>query len=737
VLLLLTALPARAQESSSEPEPEPEPEPESASASASASDPYGTTMIVLGEDGTPRVAGSAHRVSEETLEQYEFNNIERILSQSVPGVNTRNEDGFGLRPNIGIRGANSDRSAKITLMEDGVLLAPAPYAAPAAYYFPMSTRLYGVEVFKGPAATRHGPFTVGGAINLLTRPVPDELTYRLDLNAGLWQTARLHGYAGVGGGGSGILLEGAHLRSAGFKELDTGGPTGFNHSEVMLKGRLALSQRHDLELKLGYANETSHETYLGLSLSDFKETPYRRYVSSSEGLMQWNRTQIELAWPVQVSDHVDIRTVAYHHLLDRAWTKLNGFADGTSVHDLLQLSEPGGQAAVYLGILRGQEDSISADQNIQIGTNDRRFHSFGVQSQGSWRAYGDDMSSTLTGGIRLHGDIVNRVHTEKPYAMEQGALIETDLDVLTTLDSEATAYALAGHLHEELRFRWLHLLPGIRLESIQTYRADEGSEALAAQRRTTLLPGLGVLGELGPWASAFVGAHRGFSPVAPGQPEDVQPESSWNYEAGTRLSQGALHGEVVGFVNDYTNLTGQCTLSGGCVGEQLDQQFNGGSVLVYGLEAVLGQTLLLPGSFSLPVEANYTWTESEFRTGFASGFPQFGTVEIGDSLPYSPQHQGSARVTLEHRRFRLGVSGTARTGMLNEAGPWPVTDNDVPGLFLLDAAGDVQLTPRLQGYVTGTNLTNASVLTSWRPFGARPTPPLQVMVGLRLGAPAG
>lgn len=719
--LLLAALPARAED-------DPPPPPEDA-------EEFGTSMIVVGQDGTPRVAGSAHKVEEETLEQYEFDNIERVLTQSVPGVNVRNEDGFGLRPNIGIRGANSDRSAKITLMEDGVLLAPAPYAAPAAYYFPMSTRMVGVEVFKGPAATRFGPHTVGGAINLLTRPVPEQPDWRLDANAGLWRTARLHGYAGAQGERAGFVVEGVRLRSDGFKVLDTGGPTGFHHSELMAKGLLKLPGRNRLELKLGYSEETSHETYLGLSLDDYEQTPYRRYAASANGLMQWDRTQAELAWQARPSSAVDVRTVAYHHWLSRSWTKLNRFADGSDIHDLLQLRDPSGQAAVYMSILRGEEDSVTDEQNLLIGTNDRRFHSFGVQSQARWRTYGEDVSSTLSGGVRLHGDVVDRVHTEEPFAMLSGSLTETGLPIDTTLDSHTTAQALAAHLHEDLRIKQLHVLPGVRVETIRTYRDDVGADPEDPVVRSTVLPGLGLMQELGQWASVFAGAHRGFSPVAPGQPAEVEPELSWNYELGARLNQGDLHVEAVGFVNDYTNLTGQCTLSGGCIGEALDAQFNGGEVWVYGAEAVAGQTLLLPGEFSLPVSATYTWTESRFRTGFVSSFPQFGTVEVGDSLPYAPQHQGSVQVTLQNPRFRVGVSGNGRTGMLNEAGTWPVEETDIPGLMLLDAAADVQITDRVQGYVTGTNLLGSTALTSWRPFGARPTPPRQVMVGVRVGAP--
>ena len=261
---------------------------------------FGLTIIVEGERGTPRVAGSAHVVGEEDLEALEQDNIERVL-EGVPGVTTRSEDGFGLRPNIGMRGANSDRSAKVTLMEDGVLFAPAPYAAPSAYYFPMSTRLVGVEVFKGPAATRHGPNTVGGAINLRTRAVPDDVDARVDLAAGLYGTTKVHAYGGFSSGRAGLLVEAVNLRSEGFKELDGGGPTGFDKNEAMVKGFFEPSASHRLELKLGYSDEVSHETYLGLTASDLEASPYRRYAASGAGLMDLSRTQVELAWHAEPS----------------------------------------------------------------------------------------------------------------------------------------------------------------------------------------------------------------------------------------------------------------------------------------------------------------------------------------------------------------------------------------------------------------------------------------------------
>jgi Fe(3+) dicitrate transport protein len=732
LLALVLALPAHAEEVAGEEEDTTEEE-----EAATDEGEVGLQMIVYGSDGTPRVAGSAHAISEEALEQFEYDNIERILL-AVPGINVRSEDGFGLRPNIGIRGANSDRSAKLTLMEDGVLLAPAPYAAPAAYYFPMSTRMVGIEVFKGPAATRYGPQTVGGAINLLTRPIPSLTAGEIDVAAGMWQSAKVHGHVGTTGRAGGVLLEGVHLHSGGFKGLDgtsSDSPrgTGFDRSELMLKTQKMLSNRQRLSLKLGYSREVSNETYLGLSASDYAADPYRRYAATAQGRMAWDRTQAELALTSSLSNKLQIRTVAYHHFMDRTWTKFNRFASDIDIHDLLISDSTSGQAAVYLAILRGEEDSASAEQTLLIGSNNRVFHSFGLQSTARLSSYGERTSSVLEGGIRLHGDDVVRIHDEAPYDMVSGALSAAG-DTEITLDSHATAAALAAFVHEDFRIDRLHILPGARLELIRTNRLDEGDDPEDPVTRANVLPGLGVLYGLTDWVDAFAGAYRGFSPVAPGQPEAVEPELSWNYEAGVRTMQGDRHIELVGFFNDYTNITGQCTLSGGCDTDQVDQQFNGGAVWIYGLEAAAGYTVLLPGELSIPLSGTFTWTQSAFQTGFASGFDQFGTVEIGDSLPYAPRLQASGNLTLAHTRGSLSTGISWHGGMLDEAGVWPddlTGDGSIPPLLLLDAALHATLTERASVYVTGTNLSGSTAITSWRPLGARPTAPRTVMVGFK------
>jgi Fe(3+) dicitrate transport protein len=300
----------------------------------------------------------------------------------------------------------------------------------------------------------------------------------------------------------------------------------------------------------------------------------------------------------------------------------------------------------------------------------------------------------------------------------------------TLLNSEATARALAVHVHEDLRIDRVHIFPSARVEVVYGDRVDVGVEANPALTRTTVLPGFGVLFNAGEWTDLFAGLHRGFSPVSPGQPAKVEPELSWNHEAGLRLDLGDLHGSLAGFLNDYQNLTGECTFSGGCTGDSVGQQFNGGEVLIFGLEATAGHRFLLESGLEIPVDATYAWTQSEFQTGFSSAFPQFGQVEAGDSLPYVARHQGAFHAGVATVGVTLGAGISYRGEMLDAAGQFGEGDA-IAALWLVDAAASVALARGWSATATGTNLAGATGITSWRPFGARPTAPSQVMVGLK------
>ena len=108
--------------------------------------------------------GSGAYFGPDDLNTFKFKNVNQTLRQA-PGVYVRDEDGYGLFPNISIRGVDTNRSAKVTLMEDGILTAPAPYSAPSAYYSPTSGRMYAIEVLKGSSQIEYGPHTTGGVVN--------------------------------------------------------------------------------------------------------------------------------------------------------------------------------------------------------------------------------------------------------------------------------------------------------------------------------------------------------------------------------------------------------------------------------------------------------------------------------------------------------------------------------------------------------------------------------------------
>ena len=172
----------------------------SVTSAISANDDGVESVTIIGsKDDARNLAGSGTVLSEEDLNKIVDTDIHKILS-AVPCLYFRTEDGYGLRPNISIRGTSIDRSAKVTLMEDWVLIAPAPYTSASAYYFPTSGRINSVEVLKGPSSISAGPSTIGVAINLISTPIPEMTSGKLVQEFGENGMMRTHANYGVNSG---------------------------------------------------------------------------------------------------------------------------------------------------------------------------------------------------------------------------------------------------------------------------------------------------------------------------------------------------------------------------------------------------------------------------------------------------------------------------------------------------------------------------------------------------------
>jgi Fe(3+) dicitrate transport protein len=699
-------------------------------------------ITIVGEQSSAVLSesGSAKVIDEAQLEKEEPDDLERLM-QSVPGVAVRGEDGYGLRPNIGLRGTTSERSQKINILEDGILITPAPYSAPAAYYVPMLSRMVAVEVVKGPAAIRHGPNTVGGSINLVTRPIPFGESAGVDLAAGSDGYGKGHGYYGASTEQAGILVEGIRVQTDGFKELDGGGDTGFERQNGMVKLRLNTPLENEtyqqVELKLNFADELSNETYLGLSDDDFAANPYRRYAGSQNDVMDWQHRQVALTYTAELPSGLSLHSTLYNHEFERAWTKLNRF--NTNDRTLLDiLSNPdSGQNLDYMAVLRGEQDSTLAQETLMIGTNDRSFYSRGFQNALKWSVNGERAVHDLEVGLRFHQDRIRRDQTEEGFLMTGGQLVADgngDIDVLLNTES---ADAVALYVEDQIRFDRLTLRAGLRGEHILYDSFNRLTTDAVENTNSALMPAAGMHYQLTQELGLLAGVHRGFVPTGPGQSDSLDPEESTNFEAGFRYARDSLFVEMIGFFTDYGNLKGLCTFSSGCSGGS-NEAFSGGQVDVYGIEFQARRVYPLVGELTLPIALAYTFTDSEFGTSFDSGFPQWGEVEQGDRLPYQPRHTLNLSAGVSAPNWDMALSWHHVGSQLEQAGEagetgtdGPLAGVEVPSYSVLDLNGQYRFDDRHSAYFKVDNLTDEVYLTSRRPFGARPGKPRTLLLGYK------
>lgn len=698
--------------------------------------------ITGGEKGLKELPGSAYYLSPKELQKFNYTDPNRIL-KTIPGVNIQEEDGFGLRPNIGIRGTGVDRSSKITIMEDGILMAPAPYSAPAAYYFPTMARMQGIEILKGSAQIKHGPFTTGGAINFISTQLPKAFEAKVTAIGGSFWGRNIHAYIGNSHEQIAYSVEALNFGSNGFKQLDGGGESGFQKSDYLAKLKLITKKsakiHQSITFKVGKVMEQSNETYLGLTREDFLKTPYRRYAASQKDQMNCNQTQISALHHLKAAKWLSFTTTVYRNQFQRNWYRLDAVKDSTGnkvgIANVLSSSN---QFIEHMAILKGQS---SANQDaLYMKGNNRKYYGQGIQMVANFEFKTAKFSQFIDLGIRLHQDGADRFQNEDKYSMANGRMFQTSAGELGRESNKLNfANALASHIQYKLVWKKWMLTTGLRNENIQLKEEDfgkndpnrEGNSLVTKSNSVNvLIPGIAIDFIINESFSTFVGIHKGFAP--PSVQINALAEESVNIELGAKFNKKSLSGQVVAYYNSYQNLLGaDLAASGGSGNGEL---YNGGKAKAQGIEMLTSYDFasLFFKDVNLPLTLSYTLTDALFLSDFISDFQDWGTVNTGDKLPYLSLHQLNTALSFEHEKFSINLNAKYTSEMRASAGKGKVEEADlIPAYFLVDASAKYNASKNITIFGSITNLLNESYLVSMRPAGARPGMPRAFQIGLK------
>jgi Fe(3+) dicitrate transport protein len=694
--------------------------------------------------------GSAAVIEGEDFRAKGYTNIKQIAA-NTPGVFVRDEDGFGNFPNISIRGVDGTRSAKVTLMEDGILTAPSPYSSPNAYYSPKSGRMAGIEFLKGSSQVMYGPHTTGGVINFLSTPIPtggQQFFSRLTAGnyGNFFNQTWLGGTTMTEAGKVGALVELHTQLSDGYRLVDgVGRRSGYTLTEPMVKlawePKGALRQR--LELKVGQTDFEADESYAGLSEADLRANPDRRYGSSRfdhHVAEQW-RTYVK--WIAEPDKSLRLESAAYYNKFDRNWDKLDGLTTTSGATLRTNVAE----ALVHapsLAILRGD---LVAGNDGSFYTNDatRDHEAFGWQGSVRKQFEAGSAKHELVTGLRIHRDTAGGSNQRTTYVVDDGVIGAGTKGAVTSAGFQETT-ATAFFAEDAIKLGALTLRPGVRYEYLDMANTTSGG-AYTPVDSEMVMGGLGFTYELDAKNTVFGGVYRGGSAANPsGYAAGTRSEESLGKELGLRHRERATSWELTAFHTDFNNLIAPVV---GVAGGGLMPVTNGGGATSYGLEALVRHDLAgaQGGGFALPAYAGVTWTHARFgdiegsRLGNSAGI--FAGASNGNEIPYVPEWKLSAGIGFEtgpwggsldlsyySATWGTGYNGGPRlvdgSGAL--ANPSAI-DGKVDGLLTVDLNVRYQLTKAFKLVGGVQNLLDKRAIISRAPLGPRANAPRTVFFG--------
>lgn len=613
-------------------------------------------LTILGSaDNLARIPGSAQVVDRATLTRARVFTTNEAL-RKVSGITVRDEEGLGLRPNIGIRGLNPTRSTKVLLLEDGVPIALAPYGDNAAYYHPPISRMESVEVLKGAGQILYGPQTVGGVINYITPGLPRASNSSLRFAGGSNEFASAYARVAAVQGEAGTVFDVGRFRSLGAREN-----VASDVSDASVKFFLPVTPSQRLVAKANLFREGSQVTYSGLREDEWianpRQNPFRndRFDIQRVGgslAHEWTRGNRRLV------------TTLYGHDIERDWWRQSSNS----------AQRPNDAADPNCGSIANLETGCGNEGRL------RQYQIAGIEPRYSQPLFVGALAGSLDAGLRLHREVQTRqqvngaAHDSRsvgPASNAGSGLLEDNL---------RTTSALAGFVQARLGGLAWSVTPGLRVEHIDITRTNRRplpgnpSGVAGATSLTEIIPGIGATVSPRERLTLFAGAHRGFAPPrnediinnTTGGVIELDPERSWNYEVGARWSAGnGWSVEATAFRLDFENQIVPASVAGG-TGATLT---SAGRTLHQGAELDLRGELPSRAGMTPFVQIATTWLPiarfegDRFAYVGTAGSDVVGKVYAeqnaaatrdrirvtGNRVPYAPELTLTATLGLRHR----------------------------------------------------------------------------------------
>jgi Fe(3+) dicitrate transport protein len=661
-----------------------------------------------------RLPGSVDIVDRETLEKSRVMSTNDAL-RKVAGVYVRDEEGFGLRPNIGIRGLNPTRANKVLLLEDGILLTYAPYGDNATYYHPPIDRFERIEVLKGGAQIAYGPQTIAGAINYVTPKPPAQRAGSLILTGGNRDYFNGHGSYGATVGRTGFLVDYMRKQGDGSREN-----LNFKLNDVNGKVVQTVGAGQTLTLRANYYGEDSNVTYSGLRQDEYLANP--RANPFSNDFFYADRYGASATHAFAVSGDLAMTTHLYWNSFRRHWWRQSSNS----------AQRPNDSADPLCGSMANLNTTCGNEGRL------REYSVWGIEPRISvhHRIFG--ISSETDFGVRAHFEHQDRLQRNgtTPTA-RSGELVESNV---------RTNDAYASFVQNSFLFGGWTVTPGIRLEHVRFERtnrlANAGAGVTGETDMTRIIPGLGVSHTTGERITVFGGVHRGFAPPRTediisntGGVIDLDPELSWNYEAGVRSTmRPGVSVDATFFRMDYENQVIPASLAGG-VGATLT---NGGATLHQGIElrAQIDTAPIIGSSHDTYLRLAYTYLPvAEFSGTRFSNIPGFGTASVsGNRLPYAPEQVVSVGVGYARGPIDLLVEAVRTSDQfgddLNTVAPTPDGQRGLlPGYTVWNTAMNYMV-GRATLFLTVKNLRDELFIVD-RTRGILPGSPRLVQMGVK------